>query len=132
MQILFAKSNLEKMTALKAGNEYHNIKHKYANELVKAKPQIDKTVDLFQRIKSTEQAEETATVLFTIRSLKNQKPDHEITEQEVFDYVFSWKKSWNKNPDKKHAIASAIRGLQMLNWTKLKYSPELPYQEDFA
>jgi hypothetical protein len=87
---------------------------------------IDKTVDLFSRIKSTERAEEVTTVLFAARKLKLKKAidNAEVSEQDIYDYILGWKKAWNRE-DKQRAIASAIRNLEMLGWVKLHYSESL-------
>ncbi|MBN0077644.1 hypothetical protein JTL69_35190, partial [Pseudomonas aeruginosa] len=92
------------------------------------RPKIDKTVDLFSRIKNTEQAEEVATVFYAVSKLKEENSTSTIPEREVYDFVFDWKKSWN-NEDKKKAIASAIRNLSMLGWIRVSMSDCLPFGE---
>ena len=80
---------------------------------------------MFVRIKSTNQAEEVSTVLFSIHKLKQETNRDRISEEEIFNHILSWKKSWNTE-EKKHSIASAIRNLGMLRWIKTDYSENLP------
>jgi hypothetical protein len=84
---------------------------------------IDKTVDLFSRIKNTDQAEEVATVLYAVRKLK-QEAVQEVSEEDLYRYILGWKKSWDRE-DKRRSIAGTIRNLEMLNWMRLKYSEAL-------
>ena len=86
---------------------------------------IVKTVDLFSRIKSTEQAEEVLTVLFASRELKRAKPGEEVAEQQLYDYILDWKKAW-RNETKQQEVASAIRNLVTLGWMRLRFSESLP------
>jgi len=130
---VFANSNLiyekqmGKMTALKIGSEYGKIKSSFEAIINKYKKEIDKTTDLFSRIKNTDQAEEVATVLYATRDLKKNATNSEVSEQALFDYILNWKKDW-ASKEKKEKLASTIRNLQMLKWLKLKYSSSLPQE----
>jgi hypothetical protein len=86
---------------------------------------IDKTVDLFSRIKNTDQAEEVMTVLFASREVKKTKPGEDVTEKELYDYILDWKKSW-RTEEKRREVASVIRNLVMLGWMRLQFSESLP------
>jgi hypothetical protein len=81
-------------------------------------------VDLFSRIKSTEQAEEVMTVFFAARQLKQSKHS-EFGEQDLQEYILDWKKSW-RTDEKEEAVASAIRNLILLGWLQLKISEAVP------
>lgn len=71
----------------------------------------DRSFDLLSRIKSTDQAEMIATVLFSYDTLaKTAQP----TEQQVFDYVMQWKPHWQNT--KKHATISTICDLSSMGW----------------
>ena len=126
--IVFANSNLTmerelgKMTRLVIGPEYDSFRKNFEDYLNTKRNKIDKTVDLFSRIKDTKQAEEVATVFYSARQLK--KDNGEVSEQDLFDYILKWKKNWN-TPEKKVSIASAIRNLVMLRWVSVKFSDDL-------
>ena len=61
------------------------------------------------------------TVLFASRQLKLAHPQHEVAEQDLYDYILGWKRTW-ATEEKKAAVASAIRHLVMLGWMKLSFS----------
>ncbi|MER1083028.1 macro domain-containing protein [Pseudomonas aeruginosa] len=125
---LLQESQLGRMNLLSTGPEFAKAKEKYKDIIDSNRPKIDKTVDLFSRIKNTEQAEEVATVFYAVSKLKEENSTSTIPEREVYDFVFDWKKSWN-NEDKKKAIASAIRNLSMLGWIRVSMSDCLPFGE---
>lgn len=126
---LILEEQLGRMTALKTGPEYPAIREKYKESLTPFRKKIDKTVDLFARIKNTEQAEEVTTVFYAARTMKTRGKVQNLTEKDVFDYVLQWKKHWDSE-QKKAAIASSIRNLVMLNWIKVDISESLPVGED--
>ena len=64
------------------------------------------------------------TVLFASRELKQSHPSEAVTEQQLFDYILEWKKSW-RSDDKRRALASAIRKLVLLEWMRLAPSESL-------
>jgi O-acetyl-ADP-ribose deacetylase (regulator of RNase III)/uncharacterized protein YwgA len=127
---VFANANLieehplGRMTAIRVGPEYARFREAHAAILSTHSRKIARTVDLFSRIKSTEQAEEVTTVLFASRKLKKSKDDPSVSEQDLYDYILSWKKAWNRD-DKRQTLAEAIRNLEMLGWLKLQYSASL-------
>jgi O-acetyl-ADP-ribose deacetylase (regulator of RNase III)/uncharacterized protein YwgA len=112
---------LGKMLALRVGQQYEKDRGKYADVIKHHQGKIAKTVDLFSRIKNTAQAEEVLTVFFASRELKRANPGREITEQELFDYIIDWKKAWG-TPEKREALAEAIRNLVVLGWMRLRFS----------
>lgn len=126
---LVSEKQLGKMNALKVGPEYATVSKKFENELKTLQRKIDKTVDLFSRIKSTEQAEEVATVLYAARQIKKDKAADSVTERDLYDYIVSWKKNW-EDAEKRKSVASTIRNLEMLDWLKLKYSESLPASQN--
>lgn len=121
---LMEEQNLGRMTAVRVGPAYASFAGKHADVLDTYRRKIDKTVDLFSRIKSTEQAEEVATVLYAARQLKQGAAADEVSEEDLYRYVIGWKKSWD-SAEKRRAIAGAIRNLEMLSWVRLKYSEAL-------
>jgi len=120
------EEQLGKMTALRVGPEYRREREKLTEELEPFRRKIDKTVDLFSRIKNTDQAEEVATVIYAVQTLKKERNPDEVSEQDLLDYILDWKKLWKKNEEKQGSVAEAIRNLEMLGWVKLRYSESLP------
>lgn len=126
---LLKEKQLGRMTAVGVGSEFLKTREKYLEQITNIQKKINKTVDLFSRIRSTEQAEEVATVLYAARQLKQDRANEEVSEQDLYDYILSWKKAWN-TADKQKVLASTIRNLEMLSWLKLKYSDTLPDAAD--
>ena len=118
------EQNLGRMIALHVGSQYEQDRSKFHREIQRHERKIAKAVDLFSRIKSTDQAEEVMTVLFASRELKQAHPNEEVAEQQLYDYVIEWKKSW-RTEEKKQAIASTIRNLVLLGWMRLRFSESL-------
>lgn len=118
------EQQLGRMIALRVAPLYEKDREGYQVQIQDYQAKISKAVDLFSRIKSTEQAEEVLTVLFASRELKQSKSNHEVAEQDLQDYVLSWKKSW-RTEQKQHAVANAIRNLVLLGWLRLKISKSL-------
>jgi O-acetyl-ADP-ribose deacetylase (regulator of RNase III)/uncharacterized protein YwgA len=119
------EEQLGKMTAIRVGEQYERERPKFAEVIQRHAKRIDKTVDLFSRIKNTDQAEEVMTVLFASRELKKAKPGESVTEKELYDYILDWKKRW-RTEEKQREVASAIRNLVMLGWMRLQFSESLP------
>lgn len=119
------EEQLGKMTALRAAPQYEEDRKKFADVVERHQKIIAKTVDLFSRIKNTDQAEEVVTVLFASRELKKAKPGKEVAEQELYDFILNWKKGW-RTKEKQGEVASAIRHLVMLGWMRLQFSESLP------
>ena len=120
------EKQLGQMTALRVGPEYTKARLKLAEELKPFQRKIDKTVDLFSRIKNTDQAEEVATVIFAVQNLKQERKPEEVSEADLFNYILEWKKLWKKDESKQESLAEAIRNLEMLGWVKLRFSESLP------
>ncbi len=118
------EEQLGKMTAVRVGPQYERDRSKFVDVIEKHAKRIEKTVDLFSRIKNTDQAEEVMSVLFASRELKKSKPGEHVTEKELYDYILDWKKSW-RTEEKRREVASAIRNLVMLGWMRLQFSESL-------
>ena len=127
---LIIEAQLGRMNALKTGPEYSNAREKFKDVLTSNDSKISKTVDLFSRIKNTEQAEEVATVFYAVSKLKEAQNLTTVPEREVFDFVLAWKKTWD-NEAKREAIASAIRNLALLGWIRVSLSECLPLSEEY-
>jgi O-acetyl-ADP-ribose deacetylase (regulator of RNase III)/uncharacterized protein YwgA len=115
---------LGRMMALRVNDQYKKERSKFAKLIGQHQRKIDKAVDLFSRIKNTEQAEEVMTVLYASRQLKNQRPSENVSERQLLDFILEWKKSW-ANDEKTSAVATAIRNLVLLGWMGLEISESL-------
>jgi len=123
---LIKEEQLGPMTAITTSEEYENQRSEVVFRIRPYQSKIEKTVDLFSRIKNTDQAEEVTSVIFAARKLKQERGTNLITEQEVLDFITGWKKKLH-TPEKEQTLSGAIRNLQMLGWLKLEYSESLPY-----
>jgi O-acetyl-ADP-ribose deacetylase (regulator of RNase III)/uncharacterized protein YwgA len=113
------EQQLGRMMALRVGSQYENERNRYKDQINLYGPKIAKTIDLFSRIKSTEQAEEVLTVLFASRQLKQKKSD--LAEKDLQDYILDWKKAW-RSGEKQESLANTIRNLALLGWLRLDVS----------
>ncbi|WP_306581572.1 macro domain-containing protein [Dokdonella sp.] len=118
------QAQLGRMLALRVEPASLKDRQRFRAEIAKFDKKIAKAVDLFSRIKSTEQAEEVMTVLYASRQLKRERPRDEVAELELLDYIVDWKQSWNSE-EKKQAVAEAIRNLVLLGWMRARISPTL-------
>lgn len=104
---LINESNLGKMLEVTVNQDFILDYSSYnKNEL----DVVEKTVDLFSRIKNTEQAEIIATVIYSYDQIK----DTSKKDVDVFNYVMDWKKRWNGVKDQE--IYSTIKNLAILGW----------------
>jgi len=118
------EQHLGRMIALRVAPQYEKDRGRYIDQIRLYQAKITKAVDLFSRIKSTEQAEEVLTVLFASRQLKQSRGNGDVAEQDLQDYILGWKKSWRAD-EKKRAVANAIRNLVLLGWVRLRISESL-------
>ncbi|MGA4246942.1 type II toxin-antitoxin system antitoxin DNA ADP-ribosyl glycohydrolase DarG [Ralstonia nicotianae] len=118
------EERLGKMIAMRVTEQFERELKNYSENIESNRKKINKAVDLFSRIKSTEQAEEVLTVLYASRQIKARNPASEVDEQSLLDFIIDWKKSWN-SPAKREAVADAIRSLVMLGWMRLIPSESL-------
>lgn len=121
---LLLENPLGRMTHLKIGPQYESKRKQNLGIIEKNQTRIDKITDLFLRIKNTAQAEEVSTVLYTVRDLKNKKGRPSVSEEEVYNFIIQWKKSWNTE-EKRKTVADTIRSLGMLGWIKIEFSENL-------
>ena len=115
---------LGKMMALRVSPEYDAVRAKYKEQIASYQMKTAKAVDLFSRIKSSEQAEEVVTVLYASRQLKQMKRSSNLAEQDLYDFILDWKKSW-RTEVKRAALAKAIRSLVLLGWLRVDISESL-------
>ena len=81
---------------------------------------LQKTVDLFGRVKSTDQAEMIATVLFSYDQLA--KENAIISDKDVYDYVLDWKPHWK---EKEFEVCDTIHNMAMLALMNITCSNQL-------
>ncbi len=113
-----------KMLRVLPGLAYEKDRNKYSEDIQKWDNLIDKTVDLFLRL-NTSQAEIVATVLFVGEEINNKNG---VTEMDVLKEVMKWKQKRNPPLNEKE-VALAIRNLGVLKWFQLQPSPDLPVEE---
>lgn len=115
------EARLGRMIAFRVSPQYDRDREKFASEIELYRKKIAKTVDLFSRIKSTEQAEEVATVIYAAQTVKARRPTDKLSEQDIIDYVLDWKPAW-RNDVKRQAVAETIRNMVLLNWVRADIS----------
>ncbi len=82
---------------------------------------VKKTIDLFGRVKSTEQAEMVATVLYSYDQLVREKSC--VSDKDVYDFVMDWKPRWKE--EKEFEVCDAIHNMAMLSLMKISHSAQL-------
>lgn len=115
---LIVEKQLGRMISLNVSNDVSIEKKHFSEEEWKA---VQKTVDLFGRVKRTTQAEMMATVLYSYDEL--QKKQKDISDKDVYDFVLDWKPHW-KN-DKEYEICDTIHNLAMLSQMHISHSHQL-------
>ncbi len=83
---------------------------------------LEKTVDLFCRLKNTDQAEVMATVMFAYDQIA--KNTETVTEEDILHEVLAWRKHWAGL--KEDEIKNAVKHLTLLRWIK----PRLNFDQD--
>jgi hypothetical protein len=119
------ETQLGKMMQLRIGPDYGRDRAKFENVLTAQSRRIAKTVDLFSRIKSTDQAEEVTTVLFASKELKDGDRKRTIDDTHLLNYILDWKKAWRAD-EKQESLREAIRSLVLLGWMKVRLTEEMP------
>jgi uncharacterized protein YwgA len=89
---------------------------------------IERVVDLFLRIRQTDQAEMAATVHFAASELAKEA-GNKPTETDVLREVMDWKQR-RKSPLEENEVAKTIRGLGILRWLDVAPSVDLPVSEE--
>ena len=125
---LIREEQLGKMFAIKVGATYYDARNAYISNLQQWNEIIDKTTDLFLRLRTTSQSEIVSTVHFAAKSLFDQKKETP-TEMDVLNEVKQWKQKRRPKLDEGE-VAYTIRNLAALNWLHVKPSPELPIPDN--
>lgn len=117
-----------RMFVVKVGQTFEDAKKAYTKDLKQWEPIIEKIADLFMRM-DTKQSEIAATVLFTARSMNDNK-DGRHSEQDILNSVMKWKQR-RKPPIEKGEVALTIRSLAALGWIHPKPSANLPLPHEY-
>lgn len=115
---LIIEKQLGKMISLNVSDGFEFHKEKYTDEELNA---VKKTIDLFGRVKSTEQAEMIATVLYSYDQLIKKK--EYISDKDVYDYVLDWKPHWKDVKD--FELCDTIHNMAILSFVNISCSGEL-------
>lgn len=115
---LIVEEQLGRMISLKVADDVHVHRDKFTDEEWEA---ARKTVDLFGRVKSTDQAEMIATVLFSYDELA--KKQENVSDKEVYDFVLNWKPHWREV--KEFEVCDTIHNMAMLSLMKVTHSQQL-------
>lgn len=108
---LMTEKHQNKMTETVVADKFKLAKSDYTDEEMH---HVNRAIDLFSRIKSTDHAEMITTVLFSYDSLI--KKGETISEKDIYHYVVSWKPRWH--PQRQNEIVSAIINLSKLGWMR--------------
>ena len=115
---LIVEKRLGRMIALNVSNGVEIYRDMFSEKELEA---VRKTVDLFGRVKSTEQAEMIATVLYSYDQLERNHID--VSDKDVYDYVLDWKPHWKE--EKEFDLCDTIQNMAMLSLMNIKCSGEL-------
>ena len=115
---LIEEKQLGRMISINVPTNVRIHKDKFTPKELKA---VEQTVDLFGRVKNTDQAEMIATVLYSYDQLKQK--DNEISDTDLYDYVLDWKPCWKE--EREFELCDAIQNMAMLSLMSVKYSGEL-------
>ena len=112
---LIVEKPLGRMVSLSVADDVVIKRDKFTDEEWEA---TRKTIDLFGRIKSTDQAETITTVLYSYDELV--KNGDTISDKDVYDYVMNWKPHWKT--EKNYEICDTIHNLAMLSLISVTHS----------
>lgn len=114
---LIVEKQLGRMISMSVADHVEVHEDKFTAEEWNA---LQKTVDLFGRVKSTDQAEMIATVLFSYDQLAKEKAI--ISDKDVYDYVLDWKPHWK---EKEFEVCDTIHNMAMLALMNITCSNQL-------
>lgn len=113
---LLNEENMGKMIAVNVSDKFNINENDYSKEDWQA---TNQTIELFSRVKNTEQAEMIATVLYSYDQLNS---TNKIKDYEVYDYVLNWKPHWN---NKKYELCETIYNMAVLDLIDIEYTGNL-------
>lgn len=115
---LIVERQLGRMISLSVSDGVEIHEEQFLEKEIQA---VKKTIDLFGRVKSTEQAEMVATVLYSYDHIAKGK--HVISDKDVYDYVLDWKPRWKQ--EKEFELCETIQNMAMLSLMKVSFSGKL-------
>jgi O-acetyl-ADP-ribose deacetylase (regulator of RNase III)/uncharacterized protein YwgA len=115
---LIVEKQLGRMISLSVSDGVEIHKDDFSDEEINA---AKKTIDLFGRVKSTDQAEMIATVLYSYDQLAKEKKV--ISDKDVYEYVLDWKPRWKS--EKEFELCETIQNMAMLSLMKISCSGDL-------
>ena len=90
---------------------------------------VERTIDLFSRVKNTDQAEMIATVLYSYDCLAKAQQTTKIMDNDIYDFVVEWKPRWKTV--KSDEICDTIFNMFSLGWISVSHSGKISYAHDF-
>ena len=106
------------MISLSVPDDVQIHEENFTNEELNA---VKKTIDLFGRVKCTDQAEMIAIVLYSYDQLAKEK--EVISDKDVYEYVLEWKPRWKV--EKQFELCETIQNMAMLSLMKIKCSGDV-------
>ena len=113
---LISEKEVGNMLQIFVNNDFKIDESKYSKQ---DKDNVNKTYQLFKRIKDTEQAELICTILYSFDELK--KKQSSITENDLLAYMQNWKKKY-KSADYEYMIRDVCQDLTYMHLMDMDYS----------
>ena len=124
MIAIFSNANLitekrsGKMIEMQVTNNFNFEERNFSSKDIMA---MNKTIDLFARIKNTAQAELISTIIFAERYLSYN--NEYVSENDIYNYIIEWKPKWKIA--KANTLPDTIRELALLEWISPILSEDL-------
>lgn len=115
---LIIEEQLGKMISLHVTDNVKVKEEMYTNVDWEA---VQKTIDLFNRVKSTDQAEVITTVLYSYDELRRNVST--VTDKDIFEDVLKWKPYWKES--KAYELCDTIQNLAMLSLINIVHTDSL-------
>lgn len=90
---------------------------------------VERTIDLFSRVKNTDQAEMIATVLYSYDCIAKAQQTSKIMDHDIYDFVVDWKPRWKIA--KSDEICDTIFNMYSLGWISVSHGGKINYAHDF-
>jgi O-acetyl-ADP-ribose deacetylase (regulator of RNase III)/uncharacterized protein YwgA len=117
-------AEMGKLFRVSVGPTFADARERHCVEIAANEDTIRRLVDLFCRIRTTQQAEMVATIHFARGTMRRQNTDRP-SETDVLHEVMEWKKK-RRSPLPEEEVGSTIRVLAALGWLDVAPSKDLP------